>query len=77
MVSGSYTGFRIVNVQTSAVVESDTIASGISCTGANDFVFGPLGNRTGDTDSLTVSGGGKTYVISVVSSTGMVKCTLQ
>ncbi|MBU1259714.1 MAG: prepilin-type N-terminal cleavage/methylation domain-containing protein [Planctomycetes bacterium] len=72
-----YTGFQIVNVQTGAVIESDTIAENVTCTGANDFVFGPLGNRTGDTDNLTVSGGGKTYVISVITSTGMVKCTLQ
>jgi prepilin-type N-terminal cleavage/methylation domain-containing protein len=75
--SSPYTGFQIINVQTSTVVESDTIPSNVTCTGANDFVFGPLGNRTGDTDNLTVSGGGKTYVISVVTSTGMVKCTLQ
>jgi prepilin-type N-terminal cleavage/methylation domain-containing protein len=75
--SGSYTGLQIINVQTSAVVESSTIPAKVTCTGANDFVFGPLGNRTGDTDSLTVSGGGKTYLISVVTGTGMVKCTQQ
>ncbi len=75
--SDGYTGFQIVNVQTGAVIESDTIPSNITCTGADDFVFGPLGNRTGDTDSLSVSGGGKTYVISVVTSTGMVTCTQQ
>ena len=75
--SGSYTGFQIVNVQTSAVVESDTIASGVTCTGSNQFKFGPLGGRTGGSGDLTVSGGGKTYVISVVTGTGMVKCTLQ
>jgi prepilin-type N-terminal cleavage/methylation domain-containing protein len=75
--SGGYTGFQIVNVQTGAVVKSETIPSNVICTGANDFVFGPLGNRTGDTDNLNVSGGGKTYVISVITSTGMVKCDLQ
>lgn len=75
--SSPYTGFQITDVQTSEVIESETIASNVTCTGADDFVFGPFGNRTGDTDDLTVSGGGKTYVISVVTSTGMVKCTLQ
>jgi prepilin-type N-terminal cleavage/methylation domain-containing protein len=75
--SGSYTGFQIVNVQTSAVIESDTIASGVSCTGSNQFKFGPFGDRTGGSGTLTFSGGGKTYVISVVTSTGMVQCTLQ
>jgi prepilin-type N-terminal cleavage/methylation domain-containing protein len=75
--SGSYTGFQIVNVQTSAVVESDTIASGVTCTGSNQFQFGPIGSRTGGSGTLTVSGGGKTYVISVITSTGMVQCTLQ
>jgi prepilin-type N-terminal cleavage/methylation domain-containing protein len=75
--SGSYTGFQIVNVQTSTVVESDTIASGVSCTGSNQFKFGPLGDRTGGSGNLAVSGGGKTYVISVITTTGMVQCTLQ
>ncbi|PKL47198.1 MAG: hypothetical protein CVV39_06195 [Planctomycetes bacterium HGW-Planctomycetes-1] len=73
--SSGYTGFQIVNVQTGAVVKSEEIPSNVTCTGADDFVFGPLGNRTGDTDNLNVSGGGKTYVISVITSTGMVKCT--
>ena len=75
--SGSYTGLEIVNVQTGAVVESDTIPAKVSCTGAPDFQFAPLGNRINDTDSLTVSGGGKTYLISVVTGTGMVQCTQQ
>jgi prepilin-type N-terminal cleavage/methylation domain-containing protein len=78
----SYTRFEIAPIvggQPGTIVESGTIPSGITCTGADDFVFGPLGNRTGDNDNLTVSasGGGKTYVISVVRSTGMVKCTQQ
>lgn len=74
MTGSPYTGFQIVNLKTSDVNETGSIASGVSCTGANDFRFGPLGNRLLDSDSLTVSAGGKTYTITVVSATGMVKC---
>ncbi|MFA5292969.1 MAG: hypothetical protein WC496_08050 [Phycisphaerae bacterium] len=73
--SGSYTSFQIVNVQTGQVVESGTIPANVSCTGAGQFQFGPLGNRTGGTGNLTVTMSGKTYVISVITATGMVQCT--
>jgi len=72
--SGSYTGYQIVNLATSDVNETGSIAQGVSCTGADDFRFGPLGNRLTDIDSLTVSAGGKTFSITVVSATGMAKC---
>lgn len=75
--AGSYTGFQIVNLQTGQTVKSETIPQGVNCVGADDFRFNPLGSRTGENDNLTVSAGGKTYVISVISSTGMVKCTKQ
>lgn len=75
--SGSYTGFEIVNLNTNHVVETGSIDPKVSCTGANDFRFGPLGNRLTDTDSLTVSAGGKTFSVTVVSTTGMVKCEQQ
>lgn len=74
---GSYTGYQVVNIKTSEVMETGSIDSAVSCTGANDFTFGPLGNRLTDSDNLTVSGGGKTYIISVVSATGMIKCEKQ
>lgn len=72
--SGSYTGFTIVDLGSGSVVKTETIVSGVTCTGANDFRFGPLGNRLIDSDSLTVSAGGKTLNITVISATGMVKC---
>ena len=75
--SGSYTGFQIVNLGSSQVVKTETITAGVTCTGANDFRFGPLGNRLIDSDSLTVSAGGKTLNITVISATGMVKCQQQ
>jgi len=74
MTGSPYSGFEIVNLATSDVNETGSIDPQVSCTGANDFRFGPLGNRLVDSDSLTVSAGGKTYTITVVSATGMVKC---
>jgi prepilin-type N-terminal cleavage/methylation domain-containing protein len=71
-------GFKIENLKPpTQVVETGSIDPKVSCTGADDFIFKSLGNRFGDTDSLTVSGGGKTYVISVIGATGMVKCEEQ
>jgi prepilin-type N-terminal cleavage/methylation domain-containing protein len=75
----SYTGYKVVDLTSpTPPVETGSIdANKVSCTDADDFIFKPLGNRDGDTDSLTVSGGEKTYAISVVSATGMVKCEEQ
>ena len=75
--SSGYAGFQSVNLSSGQVVKTETIAAGVTCTGANDFRFGPLGNRLIDSDSLTVSAGGKTLNVSVVSATGMVKCQQQ
>ncbi|MGD0786018.1 MAG: prepilin-type N-terminal cleavage/methylation domain-containing protein [Sedimentisphaerales bacterium] len=77
--SGNYTRFNIFNVRTNDVNETGTIPAKVICSGDGNgkFQFGPLGSRTGGTGNLTVSGGGKTYVISVVTGTGMVKCTQQ
>jgi Tfp pilus assembly protein FimT len=72
--SGSYTGFQIVDLSTSNVVKTESIDPAVSCTGANDFKFGPLGNRLVDSDSLAIGGGGKTFSVTVISATGMVKC---
>jgi Tfp pilus assembly protein FimT len=72
--SGSYTGFQIVDLSSGKVVKIETINSGVKCTGANEFQFGPLGNRLIDSDSLIVSAGGKILNVAVVSATGMVQC---
>jgi len=69
--------FEIVNLKTSQVVKTDKIQSEITCTGDTSFQFNTIGSRFGGTGNLTVSGGGKTYTISVVSATGMVKCAQQ
>jgi len=75
--SPNYSGYKIINLQTGQTVKSEKIQTGITCTGADDFRFGPLGSRLADSDNLIVSGGGKSFTISVISATGMVKCTKQ
>jgi len=70
-----YSSYEIRNLDTSDVVSSHTITPGISCTGGATFKFEPLGNLDGTSDtSLTVSAEGKTYIITIISATGMVKC---
>ncbi|HIJ67648.1 MAG TPA: hypothetical protein HPP51_05120 [Planctomycetes bacterium] len=70
-----YSSYEIKNLDNSDVVSSHTITPGISCTGGATFEFGPLGNLDGASDtSLTVSAEGKTYTITIISATGMVKC---
>jgi prepilin-type N-terminal cleavage/methylation domain-containing protein len=71
---GGYTGFTIVDLSSGKVVKTETINHNVACTGANDFQFGSLGNRLAESDSLTVSAGGKTLNVTVISATGMVKC---
>jgi prepilin-type N-terminal cleavage/methylation domain-containing protein len=74
--SSPYTGYHIIDISDSNVVDSHTIDSSITCTGGSQFEFGPLGNlKDGSDTQLNVSGGGKSFTISIVSATGMVKCT--
>lgn len=71
-----YSGYQIVNRDTSEVVDTYSIDSQISCTGGSSFEFGPLGNLlTGSDTQVIVSAEGKTFTITVTSATGMVKCT--
>lgn len=73
-ISGS--GYSILNDSNSATVDSQTIDSHITCAGDTQFLFGTLGSlRSGSGTSLTVSSQGKTYTISIISATGIVKCT--
>jgi type II secretory pathway pseudopilin PulG len=72
---GPYSSYEIRNLDTSGVVSSHTITPGISCTGGATFNFGPFGDLLAGSDtSLTVSAEGKTYTITIISATGMVKC---
>ena len=75
---GPYSSYEIVNLNTSATVDSHTIDSDISCTGGATFQFGPLGNlkTVSDTQLIvaTVAAGGETFTITIISATGTVKC---
>ena len=75
--SSPYTGYEIVNLNTSTTITNGTfsIDSAISCTGGDEFQFGPLGNLTGGDTQLTVSASGKTFTITIIPATGTVKCT--
>jgi hypothetical protein len=73
--SGAYSGYRIVNLDTSDVIDTLEIEGEVSCTGGGSFSFGPLGElKAGSDSSVTVSGPGQSFAISIVSATGMVKC---
>ena len=75
MTGGSpYTGYDIVNLSTSEVLDSHSIDSEIVCTGGSNFKFGPLGNLLSDSDTqLLVSSGGKEYTVNIVSASGAVE----
>lgn len=70
-----YTDYIIKSEGTAEIVDSHTIDSGVSCTGGSDFTFGPLGSLTGNDTQLTVSAEGKTFTITIIPATGMIKCT--
>ena len=76
MLGGSpYSSYEIRNLDTSDVVSSHTITPGISCTGGATFKFGLFGDLLAGSDtSVTVSAEGKTFTITVIAATGMVKC---
>jgi Tfp pilus assembly protein FimT len=76
--SSPYTSYQIVDSNVAAtVVDTLTIDSGTSCTGGSLFKFGPLGNLlTGSSATpITVSSDGKTYTITIITATGIVKCS--
>lgn len=73
--SPPYSGYQIVNLSDSSVIDSHTIGSAVACSGGSQFKFGPLGNLiSGSGTQLTVSAQGKTCTVTIVSATGMVKC---
>lgn len=70
-----YSSYEIVNLKTSEVVDSYSIDSEVSCVGGSNFEFGPLGNLLAGSDTqAVVSADGKSFTISIVPATGMVKC---
>jgi len=74
--SAPYTAYEIINIDTATTVDSHTINPAVSCTGGANFKFGPLGNLLSASDTeLNVSAQGKTFTITIVPTTGMVRCT--
>lgn len=74
--SAPYTAYEIINIDTATTVDSHTINPAVSCTDGVDFKFGPLGNLLSGSDTeLNVSARGKTFTITIVPATGMVRCT--
>jgi len=72
--SPPYAGYEIVNLMTAETVSTKTIRAGISCTGGAEFRFGPLGNLSaGSGTTLSVSGDGKQYLLTVTPATGSVR----
>ena len=71
-----YFAYEIVNLDTGTTIDSHIINSDVSCTGGKQFKFGPLGNLLSGSDTeLTVSVEEKTFTITIISATGIVKCT--
>ena len=71
-----YTGYEIENDDTGEIVDSHTIDPIVTCTGGDEFDFGPLGNLLAGSDTqITVSAEGKTFTITITPATGMIKCT--
>jgi len=71
-----FTGYEIVNLDPpSAVLETHTIDSDVSCTGDTIFKFGPLGNLlAGSGTQIDTSAEGRSFTITLIASTGMIKC---
>ena len=70
-----YTGYEIVNLDTDATVDSHTLDADVVCTGDTKFKFEPLGClKSGSGGQLTVSAEGKTFTITFIRATGIVKC---
>ena len=73
--SSPYGSYEINNLDTSSTIDTHTINEKISCTGGSAFEFGPLGNLLGSSDTQVVlSSNGKTFTITVIPATGMIKC---
>ena len=71
-----YTAYEIENMDTHETVDSHTTDDvTINCPTGRRFKFGPLGElKSGSATELTISAGGKSFTVTIISATGMVKC---
>lgn len=73
--SVSYDRYEVRDLKARTVVDSHEIDSEIVCKGDKEFKFGPMGNLTAKSgNTLKVSSQGRSFTITIVSATGMVKC---
>lgn len=69
-----YSGYTIENDNTSIVIDSHSFDPAIAVSNGTTFNFGPLGSLLGGSDTqIDVSADGRSYTITIVSATGMVK----
>jgi len=71
-----YNGYEIENMDTHETVDSHTTGNvTISCPTGHRFKFGPLGElKSGSGTELTVSAEGRSFTITIIPATGMIKC---
>lgn len=71
-----YASYQIDNLDPpESTIDTHDVDTDVEITGDTNFKFGPLGNLLGGSGTtLTVTAEGKSYTITVTSSTGMVKC---
>ena len=69
-----YRSYIIKDMQGNKAVDTLDIDGDVSCTGDTIFMFAPMGNLSGKSGQLKVTAGGRSFAITVVPATGMVKC---
>ncbi|MBN2019689.1 MAG: hypothetical protein JW749_05635 [Sedimentisphaerales bacterium] len=67
--------YQIIDDSNSTTISERTIDSHINFGGGTEFSFGPLGNLRTGSSPMTVTYGSTTYTITVITGTGIVKCT--
>ncbi len=71
-----YTGYVIVDSESSVVASAKTFSDGVAATGDAVFSFGPLGNlATGSGTTLVLTGGSKTCQLDLTAANGSVFIT--
>ncbi len=70
-----YTGYEIRNLDTATTIDSLTIDPDVTCTSGDvNFEFGPMGNLTSSEYQLKVATQDRSFTITIIPGTGMVKC---
>ena len=69
-----YSGYTIVNEDTSTEVDTYSFDPAIAVTNGDTFNFGPLGSLIGGSDTqIDIAADGRSYTITITTATGMVK----